>query len=125
MNTTMSSLFTVHGRMNRLPFVLLNLGMTGLLILVSLLIEPYMNSRSPVILVPYLAFYLAIVVFGVILAVRRAHDIDLSGWFVLIELIPVVGLIFALYLAFKKGTPGANRFGPNPLESPDAVTLPA
>lgn len=41
-------------------------------------------------------------------AVRRAHDYDKSGWFVLI---PIYGAIIVLFL---EGTRGPNRFGPDP-----------
>ena len=46
--------------------------------------------------------------------VRRLHDIDKSGWFVLLSLIPIVGLIILIVWACQAGTRGANRFGPDP-----------
>jgi uncharacterized membrane protein YhaH (DUF805 family) len=46
--------------------------------------------------------------------VRRLHDTDRSGWWVLIGLIPVVGDIVLLVFACLDSQPGANRFGPNP-----------
>ncbi|MBP0462554.1 DUF805 domain-containing protein [Roseomonas sp. PWR1] len=47
--------------------------------------------------------------------VKRWHDRDKSGWWVLINLIPLVGPIWALIeTAFLSGTPGPNRFGPDP-----------
>ena len=48
-------------------------------------------------------------------AVRRLHDIDRSGWWLLIILIPLVGIIVFLVWACTRGTLGANRFGPDPL----------
>jgi uncharacterized membrane protein YhaH (DUF805 family) len=45
--------------------------------------------------------------------VRRLHDVDKSGWFLLIGLIPIVGLVL-LYFFVIPGTPGDNRFGPAP-----------
>lgn len=47
--------------------------------------------------------------------VRRLHDIDLSGWWVLLSCIPVVSLIGFILLMFIKGTTASNRFGPVPL----------
>ena len=45
--------------------------------------------------------------------VRRIHDSDKSGWFVLISLIPLIGLyIFVLLL--QDGSKGKNRFGVKP-----------
>ena len=44
--------------------------------------------------------------------IKRFHDRDKSGWWVLIGLIPIIGAIWLLIeLGFLKGTPGPNRFG--------------
>ena len=42
--------------------------------------------------------------------IRRLHDIDKSGWWMLVFLIPVIGLIMLVWMV-KKGTGGENRFG--------------
>lgn len=47
-------------------------------------------------------------------AVRRFHDIDKSGWWVLLGLIPLLGLLVLLYFFVQPGTAGENRFGPDP-----------
>lgn len=48
--------------------------------------------------------------------VKRWHDRDKSGWFVLVNFIPFIGTIWALVeLGFLRGTMGPNRFGPDPL----------
>lgn len=50
---------------------------------------------------------------AIAVAVKRWHDRDRSGWWVLIALVPVVGAIWALIAnGFLSGTPGPNRFGP-------------
>tara|TARA_B100001996_G_C18190957_1_gene412129 strand:- start:5 stop:346 length:342 start_codon:yes stop_codon:yes gene_type:complete len=46
-------------------------------------------------------------------AVRRLHDTDKSGWFVLLSFIPIVGL-FIIFLLIADGSKGKNRFGPKP-----------
>ena len=46
--------------------------------------------------------------------VRRFHDQDKSGWFVLLSLIPYVGGIVVLVFMCLEGTRGANRFGADP-----------
>lgn len=43
---------------------------------------------------------------------RRLHDSDKRGWWILIQLIPIVGTIVMLVFLASKGTPGDNRFGP-------------
>ena len=48
--------------------------------------------------------------------VRRLHDRDKSGWWILINFIPFVGWIILLIMLAEKGTEGPNRFGPYPLK---------
>lgn len=48
--------------------------------------------------------------------VRRLHDLGLSGWFLLLGFIPVLGATTLLVLYLLEGTAGNNRHGPNPKE---------
>jgi uncharacterized membrane protein YhaH (DUF805 family) len=48
-------------------------------------------------------------------SVRRLHDQDKSGWFLLIALIPIIGSVVILVFMCLPGTPGPNRFGPDPM----------
>ena len=52
---------------------------------------------------------------NIAIQVRRMHDLDKSGWWLLILLIPLIGIIFALVWFCSKGTEGDNRFGSDPL----------
>jgi uncharacterized membrane protein YhaH (DUF805 family) len=58
-------------------------------------------------------FALLVLIPAIIVYIKRFHDRDKSGWWVLIGLIPVIGGIWLLIeLGLLKGTPGPNRFGP-------------
>lgn len=48
--------------------------------------------------------------------VRRLHDIGKSGWWLLVNLIPVVGQIWLFVLLVRDSTPGENAYGANPKE---------
>jgi uncharacterized membrane protein YhaH (DUF805 family) len=51
----------------------------------------------------------------VAVSVKRWHDRNLSGWWVLVALLPVIGWAWALVAnGLLPGTPGPNRFGPEP-----------
>ena len=52
---------------------------------------------------------------NIMLMIRRLHDLDKSGYFALIALIPLIGAIFSIYLFFAPGTVGYNRYGADPL----------
>jgi uncharacterized membrane protein YhaH (DUF805 family) len=54
---------------------------------------------------------LAIIVPNIAVGVRRLHDTDRSGWWLLLTLIPVIGLLVLIWFMIQPGTPGANRFG--------------
>jgi uncharacterized membrane protein YhaH (DUF805 family) len=60
-------------------------------------------------------FALLAIIPAIIVYIKRFHDRDKSGWWVLIVLIPIIGAIWILIeLGFLAGTPGLNRFGPPP-----------
>lgn len=48
-------------------------------------------------------------------SIRRLHDRDQSGWWLLLMLIPLVGWLVLLYFYVTPGTDGPNRFGDDPL----------
>lgn len=52
---------------------------------------------------------------GLSVWVRRLHDVNRSGWWAWLILIPLIGWVILLYWAIKGGTEGANRFGPDPI----------
>ena len=52
---------------------------------------------------------------GLMLDIRRFHDLDKSGWFVLLLFVPLLNVAVILYLIVCKGTDGENQFGPDPL----------
>lgn len=53
---------------------------------------------------------------GIAAGAKRCHDRDRTGWFQLIALIPIIGIIWLLVeMGFLKGSEGENRFGPDPL----------
>jgi len=52
---------------------------------------------------------------GLAVSVRRLHDTDRTGWWVLIAL-TVIGAFVLIYWACLRGTVGANQFGSDPLE---------
>ena len=59
-------------------------------------------------------FGLAIFIPMLAVYVRRFHDQDKSGWFVLLGLIPYLGALVLLVFMFLPGTNGSNRFGEDP-----------
>jgi uncharacterized membrane protein YhaH (DUF805 family) len=60
-------------------------------------------------------FGLAVLLPGLAVTVRRLHDLDRTGWWIFLGLIPLVGAIILIIWFCSKGTDGQNRFGADPL----------
>lgn len=62
-----------------------------------------------------MVFSLGTLIPGLSVTVRRLHDLDKSGWWILIALVPFIGWIVLIVWECTKGTEGPNRFGEDPL----------
>jgi len=62
-------------------------------------------------------YTLAILIPSLAVSVRRLHDTDRSGWWVLIGLIPLIGIIVLLVFMVQDSKPGQNQYGSNPKEA--------
>ena len=65
----------------------------------------------------YLVATLALLVPSIAAGVRRLHDTDKSGWWLLLGLVPLVGAIALIVFFCQRGTVGTNQFGPDPLQT--------
>ena len=59
-------------------------------------------------------YSLAVLIPSLAVTVRRLHDTDRSGWWLLIGLVPLLGAIVLLVFMLLDGTPGDNRHGASP-----------
>lgn len=71
------------------------------------------DTASGIVMVPLLLVIFAIIVPALAVSVRRLHDQDKSGWWLLINLIPFGGIVLLVFFCME-GTAGSNRFGPDP-----------
>ena len=51
---------------------------------------------------------------GLAVSVRRLHDTGRSGWWIFINLVPLIGAIWLIVLWAQDSQPGDNEYGPNP-----------
>lgn len=70
-------------------------------------------------------FSLAIFLPSLAVGVRRLHDSDRSGWWLLLVLIPVLGFLVLIYFFVQPGTNGPNRFGPGSGRTANSPGAPA
>ncbi|EAW9081052.1 DUF805 domain-containing protein [Salmonella enterica] len=74
-------------------------------------IDVWLNQGFPVITIIY-ALGMLLPNWGVV--IRRLHDTDRSGFWVLIPLFPLIGPFILLVFMFLDGTSGYNRYGADP-----------
>lgn len=107
---TQDFLFTWQGRINRQRYWAFFLAYVGIAIVATIL-DAILNSSLLSIVVTIAMIYPSICV-----SIKRWHDRDKSGWWILINLVPVIGVLWALIEnGFLAGTAGSNRFGNDPL----------
>lgn len=100
-------MWSASGRIGRLRYLAYATGAS----LLAGAVAGLMTGVSPSVgTVVALLVYIVALVFSVLVAIQRSHDMDWSGWTVLLALIPFVGLIWV----FKRGSAEANRFGSPP-----------
>lgn len=95
-------------------FVLFNIIFLLILTFVDRAIGTY-NMQSGVGVLTSI-YWLAVLIPGIAVAVRRLHDIGRSGWWLLIVFIPAIGPLILLVMMLFNSQPGPNAYGPNPKE---------
>lgn len=116
-------LFSFEGRITRLQFWMFSLGAAIVFYILLFILAQVMGVTGEqyvggtvsgafygvlgLLYLPFLWVHLAI-------NAKRCHDRDRSAWFILVSLIPLVGLWYLVEIGFLDGTQGPNRFGPSP-----------
>ena len=115
--------FDYSGRAPRREYWLYVAGVVVILFVYLLLIGTFVpdaeNEVDAADIDRWLGFATIILLLGLMLvglsaAVRRLHDHDKSGWFILLAAVPAVGWIFFLIMMLTPGTDGPNSYGINP-----------
>ncbi|MDA3864777.1 MAG: DUF805 domain-containing protein [Deltaproteobacteria bacterium] len=83
-------------------------------IIISFVISLLEQMAGMQISVLSLLYSIFILIPGLAVSVRRLHDTNKSGWFILLSLIPIAGFIILLIFFAEEGNSGPNRFGPSP-----------
>lgn len=119
--TLMEKYFSYQGRINRERFIFGSLKILAASFLIAFvigfiaffigLVSEADGSLQTLSSALGVAFNVALVM----LTIRRWHDMNRSGWWVLLNFIPVVNFIALIVLCCVKGTDGPNDFGEDPL----------
>lgn len=111
--------FTSEGRLNRKSYIYRSFFLSVVLFVVQGILSFAAETFGALdLLFSIVAFVLGIfqLAANIMMGVRRLHDLDKCGWWMLLLLVPLVNLFFCLYLLFFKGTEGPNEYGDDPLQ---------
>ncbi|WP_304270312.1 DUF805 domain-containing protein [Phascolarctobacterium succinatutens] len=111
--------FTSEGRLNRKSYIYRSFFLSfvlgiiqGILELATAAIEALELLFAVLLLVLCIFGFVA----GIMMLARRLHDLDKSGWWMLLLFVPLVNILFYIYILFFKGTEGPNQYGEDPLQ---------
>jgi uncharacterized membrane protein YhaH (DUF805 family) len=96
------NLFSAQGRIGRVRYLAYSMGLSVSVMLAGGVLFAITSSVIAIILAYLVVFY-----FSFMLAIKRSHDFNASGWASLLIFLPLVNFIFL----FIPGTDGPNRFG--------------
>ena len=117
-------------RSRRLEYWLFQLGQWILFSLLALPLVAVGAATDPgeqtallnILTIPFAILWLGLVIPNLAVTIRRLHDQDKSGWWLLISFIPFGGLVLLVFM-FIDGTPGENEYGPSPKDTFTADTF--
>ncbi|MBM3659054.1 MAG: DUF805 domain-containing protein [Actinobacteria bacterium] len=103
-----------QGRANRPEYwwyALANFILFIALYVVALVFGQVADALGVIAVIVIIGAWLGLLIPTLAVAVRRLHDSDKSGWFLLFYFVPCVGGIIVLIFLVTAGTPGPNRYG--------------
>jgi uncharacterized membrane protein YhaH (DUF805 family) len=107
-----------QGRISRLEFAL----GAGLVMCLDLAVLSFITREAvltPATMFVTLLFGLPLTIAMLVIAAKRCHDLSLPGSFVLLLLIPFIGIAWLVALGLLPGKAGPNAYGPPPQFTPE------
>jgi len=107
--TAEMNLFSAKGRIGRLRYLAYTTGASFLVSVVGGFAAALLQGSLLAVVIA-IATYIALSWFTILCGIKRCHDLNISGWWSLTVVVPIISLLWI----FFSGTKGANRFGPPP-----------
>lgn len=104
-----------EGRMSRRTYWLAVVGQFFLGIVLGIILLIIAMISIGLALVVYFVLGLVIFIYGLIANVKRLHDVNKSGAYMLLAFIPLVGSIILLIALASAGDPDENQYGQVPV----------
>jgi uncharacterized membrane protein YhaH (DUF805 family) len=113
-------LFSFVGRIPRQTFWFVIICLLGISILFTFfsIIPTTGKSEALIYSFAYILYWILIIWISFAVQIKRWHDLDKSGWWMFINFLPIIGLIWAfIKLGCTRGTIGPNQYGEDPLNN--------
>lgn len=110
-------MWSAKGRIGRLRYLAYTTGATMIVALLSGVLTPIAGPGVAVTVT--MIAYIPLLIFCILAGIQRSHDMNWTGWSILLAMIPLVGLIWI----FKGGSEGANEYGGPPPPNTLAVKI--
>jgi uncharacterized membrane protein YhaH (DUF805 family) len=107
-------LFSANGRISRSQYWL---KWALPLFVVTIVLEIILFATlDPSVVSIFIGIYSLLLIYpSIVIYIKRAHDRDRSGWFILLFLVPILNFWPLIELWFLRGTIGPNKYGPDPV----------
>ena len=115
----MQKYFMFAGRINRqlLIIVQLTAGLLAAFVMVVVGLISGSNTENLPLAIVTGIIDIILIWLSLSLDAQRLHDLNRSGWHVLLLLVPLYNIYLVFVLLLKKGTEGPNQYGPDPLSA--------
>lgn len=119
-NLTSDRAIQAGGRFSRRSYLAWNMLIGFIFMLIAFIVAVLVPNAEQILIdgslpiplmIIFATLYLLAIYFSIIFLIRRLHDRNHSGWMALLILVPVINIIFTLYILFAPGTAGTNQFG--------------
>ena len=118
----LKEIFTTKGRMNRLPYLKYTIFFMVVMFLISFVAGILTFVLTGDMELEGILYYVLVFIFNLpctigafMTSIRRLHDLNRSGYFILLGFLPIVNFLLEIYMLFFRGTVGANDYGEDPL----------
>jgi len=117
-------IFSFRGRIGRLRYMAYGIGtylilmvvfmplMGGTMLMGGAMGVPGEAGMSMLVMLAMGVFYIGILLLSIAFGKRRLNDLNRSGWWMLVFLVPLVNLLMTIYVLLFPGSKDANDFGP-------------
>ena len=115
-------MFSFKGRLNRKAFLIQSI-IVGVIQILNVVVISYVQKTlhpssdigTSLLSIPVsltsMVISIGVIIFSLSIIARRWHDLGKSGWMALLGIIPIVNFVVWLYLVFKEGAVGSNKYG--------------